>query len=492
MRFLKRSLTGLFLFGVTAGILAAAGHTLFSAIQERLAREPPNRAQRERVLAARVVVGEIAAVQPRLTAFGEVESRRTLDLRASSGGTVVQLSPNFVEGGVVTEGELLVAVDPSDAQSALDIALADLNGSELELRDAKRTLDIAIDELAVAQEQAELRSASVRRQQSLKERAMATELAVETAALAHSSAKQAVLTRRRAAVQAETRVEQAESLISRRKISVTDARRRLNDTFIYAGFSGSLSDVSVVEGGLLTPNERIARLIDPDALEVSFRVSNSQYSRLVDNKGALIPLEVDIVLDLDGLELTSKARIVRESASVGEGQTGRTVFAGLPAGQAAGLRPGDFVFVSIVEPQLPNAAVLPSTALDANGGVLVVEDGGRLAETAVKLLRKQGDEVIVEGSALDGKMIVAERSPLLGAGIRVRPIQPPPSGANLAQQLEEPEMVVLSDEERSTLVALVEANQRIPDRAKQRIMNRLNQDSVPKEMVDRLRSQAGS
>ena len=203
-------------------------------------------------------------------------------------------------------------------------------------------------------------------------------------------------------------------------------------------------------------------------------------------------LDVDVILELDGLELSSKARIVRESASVAEGQTGRLALAKLLNGQSAGPRPGDFVCVSIAEPELPNVAVLPSAALDFNSGVLVAEDGGRLSEAAVRLLRKQGNEVIVEGRALEGRMIVADRSPLLGAGIRVRPIQPPPGGANLAQQFDETETAALSDEERSNIVALAEANQRIPDRVKQRIRHRLNQGSVPREMVDRPGSQAGS
>ena len=89
-------------------------------------------------------------------------------------------------------------------------------------------------------------------------------------------------------------------------------------------------------------------------------------------------------------------------------------------------------------------------------------------------------------------MIVADRSPLLGAGIRIGPIQSQSSGSNPAQQLEEPESAALSDVERTSLLELVQASKEMPDRAKKRIMNRLNQDRVPQEIVDRLRSQAGS
>lgn len=488
---MKRTLLGLFLSGITIGILVVAGTTLYSAVQDRLARDAPNRPQRERVFAARVVMGENVAVKPRITTFGEVESRRTLELRAPVGGTIVEISPSFVEGGVVAEGELLLAIDPSNLQFALDVTLADKNEAQVELRDARRVLAIAADEQEVAENQAALRNQSLERQTSLRERGVGTEAAVESAALEYSSAQQAVLTRRRAVAQAEARVEQAESLLSRRVIGVEEAERKLADTRLIAEFSGTLSDVSVVEGGIVTPNERVARLIDLDTLEVSFRVSNAQYSRLTDRLGNLIASDVDIALDLDGLELSSRAQIVRESASVADGQTGRLLFARLVPGQSAALRPGDFVSVSVVEPELSNVVVLPSAAVDSDGTVLVVGAESRLAESTVEILRKQGNDVIVAGERLDGEMIVAERSPFLGSGIRIRPIESPPANSRVAQQLADPELVVLSDEERAALIKMVEANQRMPSQAKQRILNRLGQDAVPKEMIDRLRSRMG-
>jgi hypothetical protein len=56
-------------------------------------------------------------------------------------------------------------------------------------------------------------------------------------------------------------------------------------------------------------NERLARLIDPDALEVAFRLSTEQYLRLLDADGALIPATGEIALELGGLEITSPARL---------------------------------------------------------------------------------------------------------------------------------------------------------------------------------------
>ena len=51
MRFLRHSLTGLFLLSLTLGLLVYAGHMVYSAVQERMTSEPDIPERRERVYA---------------------------------------------------------------------------------------------------------------------------------------------------------------------------------------------------------------------------------------------------------------------------------------------------------------------------------------------------------------------------------------------------------------------------------------------------------
>ena len=57
------------------------------------------------------MTAEPKAITPQLEAFGEIKSRRTLDLRLALGGQVTGLSDNFVDGGQVKSGEKLVEID---------------------------------------------------------------------------------------------------------------------------------------------------------------------------------------------------------------------------------------------------------------------------------------------------------------------------------------------------------------------------------------------
>ncbi len=485
MRFVGRALSGVFLLALTAALLAWAGVTVQSAIGDRLGRDAGARPARERVFVVNVVTASPQTITPVLAAFGEVDSRRRLEVRARVGGTVVEIADGFEDGGQVEAGALLFRVDPAPAQSALAHTMADRDEALAEARDADRALALAGDELTAAQAQVALRTQALTRQQDLKGRGVVTDAAVETAALALSAADQAVLSRRQALAQSDARVDLAATRIARIDIDLADAERALAQTRVRAEFAGTLSDTILVRGGLVGANERVATLIDPDNFEVAFRVSTSQYARLLDDRGGLITAPVEIVLDVFGTDLTTTGTIARESASVGDGLTGRLLFARLDV--ARGFRSGDFVTVRIEEPPLSFAVRLPATALSAGGGVLVVGPDDRLEEMPVQLLRRQGDDVLVRSRDLSGRLVVAERSPLIGSGIKVRPIRPEAATEEPAA----PAMVELSDERRARLVAIVEGNARMPDAVKDRILAQLKEPMVPVQTVERIESRMG-
>lgn len=484
MRFLLRSMVGVFLLAVTVGLLAFAGQTVRGAVQERMSQEDRQRPARERVFAVNVVAFQPATIQPTLETFGEVRSRRTLEVRATAGGTIVELSGAFQEGGQVKAGDLLLRIDDADAQAALDVAMADMKEAKAEEIEADKALVLALEELDSAVEQADLRGQALTRAQELFERRIGSEAAVENAELAEASARQAVLSRKQAVAQAEARIDQAATSLSRREIALADAQRRLDETKLFAEFSGTLSDVSVVKGGLVQNNERLADLVDPNDLEVSFRVSTNEYSRLLQN-GSLGEADVQVGLDVFGSDLMAKGKISRESATVGEGQTGRALFAQLS--NPVGLRPGDFVSVNVAEPELPFVVSLPAAAVAADATVLFLGDEDRLELAKVNVLRRQGDEVLVRSRDLLGKEVVAERTPLLGTGIKVRPLR---AGDNTSAP-EEPEMVELSEERRAKLVAFIEGNKRMPAEAKKRVLGQLSKPKVPAQMVARIESRMG-
>jgi len=481
MRFIRKSLVGLFLFSVTLGLLAYSVQMVKTAISDRMTQETRAPQPRERTFTVNVMRADPATLSPTLDVFGEVQSRRTLDLRMATAGQVVFLDPNFIEGGQIQTGQVLVRLDDANAQSALARARADLMDAQAEISEAERAIRLAADELDAALAQASLRDSALARQLDLQKRGVSTAAAVEAAQLAASSAQQSVLVRRSSVDQAQARKSQAQTRLARAELATQDAERRVTDTVLTAQFSGTLAGVTLVQGGLVGVNERIGQLIDPTALEVAFRVSTEQYSRLLDPSGQLLALPVDITLSSTGRSLVSQGVLSRDSGSVAQGQTGRLLFARIE--NPIGLKPGDFVTVSVQEPEIGFAVRLPATALSPDQTVLVVGDDNRLQSVSVTLLRRQGNDVIVRSRDLAGRDVVMQQTPLLGKGIKVKVLRG--DGLEVAA---EPTELVLSPERRAKLIAFVEANKRMPQDAKTRILTQLNQEKVPVSVVERLES----
>lgn len=485
MRFLRHSLTGLFLLAVTLGLLVYAGQLVLGAVEERMSQEPRLPQRAERVFAVNVMTARMETVTPVLSAYGEIQSRRQLEIRAYTTGTLVELAANFEEGGEVEAGQLLARLDPTDAEFALSRAESELIDSQAEKREATRALALARDELDAAMDQAALREKAHRRQQDLEDRGVGTAAAVETAELAAAQARQAVITRRQALALAEARIDQAETRLTRSRIALEEARRRLADTRITAEFPGTLSDVTVVEGGRVSANERLGTLVDGHALEVAFRVSTAQYGRLIDASGSLLKAPVTAHLGTYGRELVARGVISREGAAVGEDRTGRLIFARLY--EAPAMKPGDFVTVKVEEPPLERVVRLPASALGPDGDVLVVDEDERLVARPVTLLRRQEDDILVRGPDLAGARVVTRRTPLLGAGIKVRPLERDAT----ADTPTATDMLELSADRRARLRAYVQSSGDISEAVRTRLLSQLDLPRVPARVVERLERRIG-
>ena len=203
MRFLRQGLFGLFLVSLTLGLLAYAAHVVVGAVQERMADEPRTPERDERVFAVRTVTADETQITPTLGAYGQIESRRTLEIRTQATGILTELAPEFVEGGSVRAGQFLARIDPADARAARDRALTDLTDARAERREAARALDLAREELQSRRDQAALQERALERQRDLADRGAGTTAAVETAELNAVQARQAVLTTRQAVASAE-------------------------------------------------------------------------------------------------------------------------------------------------------------------------------------------------------------------------------------------------------------------------------------------------
>lgn len=429
MRFLSRAIGGMAILLLTAVLLTVAASPYLGCApglsgvpglrcvtaQDESARRGP----RERVFIVKTDRIAPTTAAPVITAYGEVWSGRSLELRAAASGRLVSVSDRFREGEIVEKGERLFVIDPADAADRQEDASAALIEAEAELNDAEQAERLAEEELEAARSQRRLRAQALERRRGLQARGFTTAEELETAELALADAERAVISGDQALASATRRLAQARQKLRRAQIAQADATRDIADTEFVAPYAGILQDVEATLGRLVSVNEQLGALIDPTAMEVVFRVSDADFARMLDEGGRLARLQAVATLGLGAREIAIPAVLDRVSSTVVAAEGGRRIFARLRIVGETALRPGDFVTVRIEEPEVSDVAVVPASAVDAQDRILILGEDERLRELAVEVVRRQGDTVLLRG-APEGAEFVVERRPGLGEGVKAR------------------------------------------------------------------------
>jgi membrane fusion protein, multidrug efflux system len=484
MKFLTRALFGLAMAVLSLVLIGVGAMRFMDALGEIDGRQ--RRPNAVKLPLVNVVTLERIVARPELTAYGEVRSWRTLELRAPGAGRLVKVSDMFRDGEAIAAGTVLYVIDPADSNARRVDAQTSVAESEAETAEALEAIVAAENELKAAQRQLTLRRQSFGRQQALKRKGFATDAEIEAAELSVANAEQSLLNRSQMAITARKRVERAALREERARNALVEAERDVGKTRVSAPFSGLATGVDAALGRLVTPNEKLGELIDPSALEVTFRLSNRQFSRLLDEDGNLHRRSLTASLQLGERTIAANGRVDRVDAVVGAGQSGRLIVGRLDVDMNTVLRSGDFVTVTVREGALEDVAEVPASAASDGGLILVVGADGQLSEVQATIARRQGDKLLLVDVPF-GSQVVRERLPRLAAGIQVR-------ASTVSKGNDEPvaakppanDTIELEPERREFLISVVNKAKRIPPDRRKGIVAMLSKPRVKRLLVERI------
>lgn len=486
MNYLGRAISGTAMTVLTIGLIGAAGWQLYTSVTSSEARKRPP--ARERSYAVDVGTLTQTSVTPTITAYGQVQTWNSLEIRAPASGPITEISPNFRDGLSVQAGDLLFRIDPENAERRVIDARAALEQAKLEFSEATLNRAHVDAELASAREQTAVRHRDLTRKQALAGKRLITTEVLNAAELALSTSLQSETARQAAVLTAKGRIDKAKADVERAQLTLKDAEQALGETSYRAPFSGRLTDVAATLGRRISQNEKLATLIDPTALEVSFPVRNGDFGHLLDktNGHKLLPLSVKVTLDLSGTPIVVNGTLDR-TAAVAASQSGRTVYAKLKPDETSVLRPGDFVTVSIAEPKLSQIAVIPTAAATNDGRILLVGENGRLEEHQAKIIRRQGENLVV-ASVPFGAQFVRLHLPYLAPGVPVkaRGNAPARNATTPRSETVGADGVAIDDAKRAEFIKLVKASKRMPKDRRASILKELAKSKPSKAVVERL------
>jgi len=486
MNFLLRSFLGLIILSITLGFLIFGSFVLIEALKKRSEKSDNRRFQKERVFAVNVETLNKQIASPKILSYGEIYSKRMLEIRPLVSGRLDYVSEKFVEGGYVKSGDILFRLNQKDYLNELEIAEIDLEDTKAQLSEAISKLDYANLEFEVSESQLNLRKNALDRQTQLAESGLITSSQLENTQLAYSSSKQQFLNKQNLVKSSKNAIDKLKIQLKRRSISIDKAKRNLDETEIKAPFDGIIASVNILPGSVINKNEKLGTLLDPNSLEVMFNLSANEFARVIDKDGKLLNLDITAYLKLSNNDIPFSGKIERINPEIMNIGSGRKLFASINLGENKTLRPGDFVVLEIKEPSLKNITVLPSSAVTIDGKIFILEEDNRLKEIEVTILRRQGNEVIVSGAPTD-KEYVMQRSPQLGNGLKIKPLRKKDREiSNSVNLSKNNELVTISPEKQKKLINILDKLDRMPKSVKDRLYEEINSGKIKAKTLKRL------
>ncbi|MBI1253371.1 MAG: efflux RND transporter periplasmic adaptor subunit [Hyphomonas sp.] len=323
-------------------------------------------------------------------AQGEVRPKTEIIVAPQTSGRIAYVSPDFIDGGFIRRGQVLVRVDAQDYELGVVRARSLVASAEQRL-----AREVAESELAL---------------QDLKDLGM-----TDASPLARR----------------EPQLAEAQASLDAAKSQLKDAELALARTAVIAPFDGRVRERSVDIGQVVAPGQSLGRIFGNDAVEVSLPLKDAELGRLglpiafEDSEKTPGP-EVIFTGNVGGEPRTWKGKVVRTGAAVNSQTRQINVIAelkepfGKGADNGAPMAPGLFVNAEIQGRSLDRVMVAPRSALRGNDQLYIGDPKtGKLSIRTVDIEHSDREGAYFHDGAEAGELAITS------------PIQAPFDGMSL-------------------------------------------------------------
>lgn len=400
----------------------------------------------------RVMAVPTARVVPTATGHGTVLPSRTWEAVAQVKGKILEKHPRLRKGALLEADALLLKIDPTDYELAVDQSQADIAATRAQIQELDAKAKNTAASLRIEQKALALSRKELKRFKSVFERGGISRSDLESQERSLLSQQQSVQNQKNTLSLIPSQKALLEAQLAKQEAQLAANRRDLAHTEVRLPFTGRIAEVNVElnqyvrEGEVLTiaddlaqaeveiqlPMERMAALIRSDApvdlLENSGQGPDKRF-----------PLQAVIRLQEGGIDAIYEGRFARFSDTL-DTRT-RTVgviieiddpYSRVQPGVRPPLLKGMFVEAELTGKARERSLVIPRSALH-NGKVYGVTADNRLQLKTVKVgLLQPAYAVIEEGLTAGERIVVSDLIPAID-GMLLRPEEAPDVAEQLLQ-----------------------------------------------------------
>ncbi|HBN15697.1 MAG TPA: hypothetical protein DD407_11725 [Pseudohongiella sp.] len=407
-----------------AGVLILGMFVLTSALVVATGPEaaPVERAEREWPVAASVV--QPAAMSPTLQAYGRLESDQQATLRA--GLTADVSAVHFREGDWVNAGDVLLELDPREAELALRAAQAAERRAEASLKSVVSDYELAQTLATHHEDQLRIAREKLQRFESLHTQRMIADAQLDE--VRHEATERAMVHASHQATLADypNQIAQAEAALEESRASLARAELDLRHTQVAAPFNGRILSLGVAVGDRISVGSELLQVADYDRLQVRASLPIEMAAQL---RGSLQSGQVVTATINDATSASEQSAQVLElkglAGNVKSGQSGIDGFFKVPADATLAL--GAVVNLNVRLPLERDVVAVPMHAIYDNDRIYRI-DHSRLEAVQVERVGEHIDQqgnyhVLVRSQSLTaGDQIMVSQLPTAMTGLLVNPV----------------------------------------------------------------------
>lgn len=380
---------------IVLAVLVIGGYALVQVLKPQ-----PERAEEEaRGLSVFAEAAETTDLKLTVNAQGEVKPKRQIVVAPQISGRISYVSPDFIDGGFIREGQVLVRLEAEDYRLAI----------------VRAQSGVASAEQRVAREEAEAELAI----QDLEELGI-----TDTSPLARR----------------EPQLAEAYAALDSAKAQLADAQLALNRTAVTAPFSGRVRARSADLGQFVSPGQALGTIFATDVVEVALPLSDEELGRVglplafaesESNQGP----EVVFSANVAGKPREWSGRVARTSAAINPQTRLITAIAELRDPYGAGsddgvpMAPGLFVNAEIEGEQVDGVVRVPRAALRGVDEVFIGNGpAGKLEIRRVNVVFSDDSGAYVTSGVEPGELAIV--SPIQAAfdGMNIQVVERMPDG----------------------------------------------------------------
>ena len=326
-----------------------------------------------------------------IEAMGTVIPARELTLKSRVAGEIVEVHPEFVQGGILHQGDQILRID--DVDYALIVAQ-----KQSAVADARYALKVELGRQDVAQREWSLLNGSN----------PAPEADVELALR-------------------KPHLEKARSDVTAAEAALEAARLQLARTHIQVPFNAVIRQTHVEKGSMVAAQENLAVLVGTDEywVQVSVPVDRVQWIDIPDShrkKGAAVRIQYNGGAQRSG-------RVVKLLSDIApEGRMARLLVAvkdplGLEEGSQAlpAMLIGEYVRAALQGHQIASAYRIPRSALRDNTHIWLAGEDGTLQVREVDTIWRDNQSVLITEGLQPGEQIIVSdlAAPVPGMAVEI-------------------------------------------------------------------------